>query len=140
MSPRARSPRSASRRSSLRATFPWPPATTTSMARSLPTGSGPGQAEPHARPAPRVGEPDLAAVRLHDRATDGQAEPGAVAGGAGGAGAAAVEGLERPLAVFGRESLAGVRDLDFDRHAVRLRGHGHAAVGGRMANRVLDQV
>ena len=54
-------------------------------------------------------------------------------------GAAAEEGLEDARAVLGGDPVAGVGDLDLDRRR-GLGAHGDAAVGRRVADRVLDQV
>src|SRR6201999_2817915 len=85
----------------------------------------------------RVFEPDAAAVGLDDRAGDRQAETGAVtvAGRV-----AAVEGVEDALVLARRDALAGVGDLDLDPARPALRPHRDAAVGGGVADRVLDQV
>src|SRR6201999_4278377 len=85
----------------------------------------------------RVFEPDAAAVGLDDRAGDRQAEAGAVAVAGR---VAAVEGLEDALALARRDALAGVGDLDLHPTRPALRPHRDAAVGGRVADRVLDQV
>src|SRR6201999_4099330 len=85
----------------------------------------------------RVFEPDAAAVGLDDRAGDRQPEAGAVAVAGR---VAAVEGLEDPLALARRDALAGVGDLDLHPARPALRPHRDAAVGRRVADRVLDQV
>ena len=62
-------------------------------------------------PGGPVFEPDPPPVGLDDRTRDRQAEAGAVLAAGG---IAAVEGLEDPLAVLGRDPLAVVGDLDLD--------------------------
>ena len=83
---------------------------------------------------------DRAAVGVDDPARDRQPEPGAaVARGARRVGA--VEALEHPLGLGGRD--AGPLVGDHDRGAAGGRGVGaqpHAALGRRVADRVVEQV
>src|SRR5258708_558153 len=78
-------------------------------------------------------------MRLDDRASDRQAETGRAVR-ARGAGAALDERLEDPHAVFRRDSLAAVGNLELDLARPGLGTDDDAAVGRRVANRVLDQV
>ena len=48
--------------------------------------------------------------------------------------------VEDARALLGGDAVAGVGDLDLDAAVVALGAHGDAAVGGRVADRVLDQV
>src|SRR6202042_2909602 len=80
---------------------------------------------------------DAAAVGLDYGAGDRQAEAGAVAVAGR---VAAVEGVEDALVLARRDALAGVGDLDLHLRRPALRPHRDAAVGGGVADRVLDQV
>src|SRR5882672_2787879 len=104
------------------------------------SGSPRGQNDPkEAAPGFLALELDAAAVRRDRPARDGQTEPGA--GFTGAAGFRAVEALEDPLAVRGRDS--GPRVLHFDRGLSRrraLRANLNRAAVGRVLDRVVEEV
>ena len=77
------------------------------------------KAEANASAGAWFGEPDLAAVRLDDRAGNRQSESGAAAR-PGGVGAGAVKRLEHALALFRRDPVARVGDLNLDPVGDRL--------------------
>jgi transposase len=94
--------------------------------------------EAHARSALCWRQPDAPAVTLNDGPRDCEAQARAIA--ASRIIAAADERLEDTLALRGRDALTRVRDLDFNRADCALGADRHAAIGRRVAQRVLDEV
>ena len=101
---------------------------------ALGRGQREGDAGAAARP---VLGPDAAALSLDERARDRQSQ---AAASPGACAIATPEAFEHPLARLFAESLAGV--LDRHLHLVVVGGHadGHGAVGGRVAERIRQQV
>src|SRR5216117_3994035 len=98
------------------------------------------EGEAHAGPGLRIREPDAPTVRLHDRARNRQSQPRRSVAAPRSRGALG-ERLEHAIAITFGDALARVRHLDLDGPAGdRFGPDDHAAVGGRVPDRVLDQV
>src|SRR3954452_84942 len=97
------------------------------------------EAEPRAAALAAL-EPDAAALRLDERTGDREPEAGALAGSRRARTVAAPEPVEDASLRPGRHAVAGVLDGDLDLVGMVGGGDGDRAVGGRMAERVREQV